>query len=404
MQPIIDTIWQNKEWIFSGIGISIIATLFWLFRRLFQPKESSTTSIEEQTVTHSNITGSENQPSDQSVIYQANSQTIYHGMTYKDVESIATRIFEASIQTYTHEARDEIERRSTELRDEFTKKMKGKSLPAKNMADPGMQYAFHQAQSQFVRTGDKDLLGLLVDLLIHRQQHANRSVEQIAIDAAIKEGANLTQSQFNILTLKFVLSRTIRLDLQNRDAFAEYVKGYIIPFLEPLQISVSTIEHLYSTRTVRSLGTSKFRSLPHIMFNRYPGLFSSGFTENEWKSAGITDANYKSLLIPCLNDKNKLQIAALTTAVAEERIRQLDPASTFKPQILRFLQNYKLNEDEIQKLFTDVDSKCQRLFNFWNNDALRSVDLTTTGIAIGYANLSRLHPNESAPLTIWISE
>jgi len=58
MQPALDYILRNKEWIFSGIGVLAVSAVFWLLRRLLTRKSQPTTQTDKKLGSSTAATGS----------------------------------------------------------------------------------------------------------------------------------------------------------------------------------------------------------------------------------------------------------------------------------------------------------------------------------------------------------
>ena len=123
---------------------------------------------------------------DGSTNLQGQSIVIHQGISYADAREIALDVYKANFIQLSQEAADLARQRATELTDDFLQKLKADNESAvASMSTPGMQAAIYEAQKQYAKTGDKNLEGLLVDILVERAATSERNIKQIVLDESL---------------------------------------------------------------------------------------------------------------------------------------------------------------------------------------------------------------------------
>ena len=103
----------------------------------------------------------------------------------------------------------------------------------------------------------------------------------------------------------------------------------------------------------------------------------------------------------CINDINKLQIAATTDEMLERRTRQfaLDDQSI---AAVKKLFSHVMDHAGIRDLIGRVAPQCMPIFEFWDETPAGRLDLTSVGIAIGSGRVEKAL-GEKFDLSIWIN-
>jgi hypothetical protein len=331
---------------------------------------------------------------------QGQSIIINQGISYLDAKNIAIDVFKANYLELSAKAADTAKLRAEELVDDFLNEVKERNPKAiQTMEDPGMQYAIFTAQKEYAKTGDKDLSDMLVDILVDRASQEERNLKQIVLDESLNVVPKLTSSQMDSLTIIFIIKYSRNSGINNLESFRNYLTSYIKPFTSILSKENSLYQHLEFTGCGSiSLGSANIQD---VFSKTYKGIFCKGFTKEQFESAIPEFEKFKTLIIPCLNDSEKLQIAALDEEVLEEKTKQLglsvDDINKLKP----FLNNYQFKGEELIKLIKGQGDFMNNLFEIWDNSPLKNMTLTSVGIAIATANLRR-KTGINVDLGIWI--
>lgn len=114
---------------------------------------------------------------------QGQSIMIHQGISYSDAKEIALDVYKANFLQLSQDAAELARARAEEITDNFLTKLKKENEAAViEMSKPGMQAALFEAQKQYAKTGDKNLEGLLVDILVERASTPERNIYQIVLD------------------------------------------------------------------------------------------------------------------------------------------------------------------------------------------------------------------------------
>ena len=146
---------------------------------------------------------------DGSTNLQGQSIIIHQGISYSDAKEIALDVYKSNFIQLSQSAGELAQKRAEEITDNFLTKLKEDNEDAINsMQDPSMQSALYEIQKQYVKTGDKDLEELLVDILVERASVTERNLHQIVLDESLTIASKLTLEQMDALTLNFIISQT----------------------------------------------------------------------------------------------------------------------------------------------------------------------------------------------------
>lgn len=123
------------------------------------------------------------QAGDSSTNLQGQSIVIHQGISYSDAKEIALDVYKSNFLQLSQDAAELARARAEEITDNFLTKLKDENEAAvTEMSQPGMQAALFEAQKQYAKTGDKNLEGLLVDILVERASTPERNIYQIVLD------------------------------------------------------------------------------------------------------------------------------------------------------------------------------------------------------------------------------
>jgi hypothetical protein len=331
---------------------------------------------------------------------QGQSIVINQGITYQDAKNIAIDVFKSNYLELSAKASDTARQRAEELVDDFLTEVKERNPNSLNsMEDPGMQYAIFTAQKEYAKTGDKDLSDMLVDILVDRAAQSERNLKQIVLDESLSTVPKLTLSQLDTLTIIFILKYSRNHDIGNLEQLKKYLEDYISPFTPLLSKEDSLYQHLeFAGCGSISMGSSQIES---TLLMTYKGFFCKGFTKEQLESLSIPSEKIKSLIVPCLQDLTKLQVAAIDEDILEKKAKAIglndDEINLLKP----FVNNYQMNAAEAKDFIMKQGDFISLLFDVWDNSPLQNMTLTSVGIAVATANLRR-KTGISVDLGIWI--
>jgi hypothetical protein len=190
----------------------------------------------------------------------------------------------------------------------------------------------------------------------------------------------------------------MRADLLNTDAFCNYVTKDLLPFAKLVSREASSYLHI-EAQSCGSIGMGHL-SIENIWQKNYGGLLGRGFTREQLETH-LPDGKKNALdpfLISCLNDSTKLQPDAISFDVFKEG---KDHVGLTEAEVQNVWNLFAGTIRDLPDLLRDKVPEIDLLFDIWNSTPLRQITLTSTGIAIGHANASRVVGFEGG-LDIWI--
>lgn len=338
----------------------------------------------------------EQQAGDKSTNLQAQNITVNQGISYQDAKEIATDVFKNNFLHLSQKALMTAEERAQELIVDFLEKINSEKPNAiSSVESPSMQHALFSAQKEYAKTGDKDLSEILVDLLVERSDKEERTLLQIVLDESIEVASKLTQPQFDVLTLVFILKYSMNHNLGNLEKFDDYIKTYIIPFCNNLTQENSCYQHLeYANCSSMLLGSK----LGEIFTNNYVGLFQKGSSKDELDQ--LFGDYSKDLVVNCLQNKELFQIKSLNLDQLEKQLSNIEIPQNIKNQISAKFKSNIFSVIEVENYVRKIDDRMDNFIKIWN-ETMSSVNLTSVGMALGRANFKR-KTGIYIDLSIWI--
>jgi hypothetical protein len=252
---------------------------------------------------------------DNSTNYQARTITINKsGLSYADVREIVLDVFKENFISLKSESAEIVRVRIESMVDKYLEQLRAKQPESlQNMIDPGMQYAFYNAQKDFARTGDDQLADILIDLLLDRVRITERNLKQILIDESLKVIPMLTGSQLDILSLVFLIKHISHPDIPDKEELSKVISSEIEPFIECLPDGRSSLfqhlEYAGCAELPKGLGFNGVTKIEEIYFENYKSLFSAEFQKEDM----ITFLNSVGSFMPEFMDKwNRTKIKVMT--------------------------------------------------------------------------------------------
>jgi hypothetical protein len=325
---------------------------------------------------------------DSSTNVQAGGNVTIMGITYSEVRQIADDLFKANFLMLQGEARNIAQQRAEELINEFLTALQTEKTVNIDIAkDPDMQHALFTAQRDYARSGNKDLAKLLVDILVERAKLGNDELKKIVLNEAIQVAPKLTKKQLNAISIRFLIASSRNPEINNLEKFNNYLTSQILPFCAELAKEHSDYQHIeYAGCGTVSIMHS---DIYNFLKGNYPGILSKGFDEEIIKQQQLNPMQYNKLVTRCLRNPAKFEISAINDeaidltgkncGLTENQIKQL-----------KDLQNANLlSKEEVERLLENMNPKFKELLQTWNNSGLGRLQLTTVGIALAHANITK---------------
>ena len=391
LKQIGEMIYSNVQWIFSGIGVAVISILggkaaVKKVKRKQKAKNQGVNISSDKDINSENIltqTAGENSKN-------LNVMGDYHeGLSYKDARHVALDVFKANSSVYTEIAKKTIDERVVNITDDiFT--MIYSELPdtVEKLVEPAVQDTLLKIQKEYAKNDDPALKERLIALLKNRLKADEKDMETIVLDEALEIVPKLTGIQLNILSLNLTVLRILHHEVTNRDTFFHMLTSKILLFYSNHMSKTMEYAHLQYLGCTGILSEgSTYKPIEEIFRNRYAGLFSRGFSREEfYEYMGIEIQEFQQLITTCQIDKEKYQFNAMNENVLKYSIAQ----SGKQEYEEKLLQYYKEHIMEVKEIKDDISSHVQgfeELADFWKKTSeFKSMNLTSVGIEIGLLN------------------
>jgi hypothetical protein len=332
---------------------------------------------------------------------QAGELTVIQGMTYLDVRQVALDVFKSNFYELAGKAINIASERAEQVTEDFLRKLQIENPDGFAKAqDPDFQCALYTVQKEYAKTGDEDLGGLLVDLLVDRSKQDQRDILQIVLNESLSVAPKLTHDQLACLAVTFLFKYTINHRVDSHVKLGDYFDKMLKPFLENLSKKQSCYQHLEFS----GCGSTSIASNPleNILGINYQGLFLKGFDKNEIEKKELSIGRDSRLFIPCLNDDQKIQVGLNSKEMLEKVMDKAGIPNEDKPKIIQLFNLGKMNDQEIKDKCIEIRPYMENVFDTWSDSQMQNLTLTSVGIAIGHANIKRL-VGEFSNLSIWIN-
>ena len=291
--------------------------------------------------------------------------------------------------------------RVEEITDQVLLKL-SKEYPAglNKAADPDFQYALLSVQKEYGKSGDEELGMLLVDLLVERSKENERNILQIVLNESLITAPKLTSQHLASLALIYLFKHTINHQINDHEKLGSYFDKHVQPFIRNVSHNEAAYQHLAFT----GCGSSGLASVDigEVIRQSYPGLFQRGLSEEEVQGIGFETYVKPPIFIRCINDPDKYQIRAISHEVLEKLLVQHSVSAKNKLTVINLFKSNLMSTEEIKEKIIDIRPYMADVLAWWAASNANSFSLTSVGIAIGHANLTR-HVGKFADLSSWIN-
>ncbi|MER7199802.1 MULTISPECIES: LPO_1073/Vpar_1526 family protein [unclassified Streptomyces] len=335
---------------------------------------------------------------DNSTNYQV-AGDLHAGLSYRDVKEIADDVFHQNYTRLATEAASTAEERAREVCDKFLKKLTEESPESlENARNPDFQRALFRVQEEVATTGDENLSDLLVDILVDRSKQSGGSFRQVVLNEALKTAPRLTSTQVSVLGAIF-MARYVNVSVNGIPQLYETLREFWLPLIKGLpQPSDANMGHIaYAGCGSISMGEVTFTQL---FLKRYPGLLTLGFEEEShpW----ISEFKKKGIVMPCLRDPTKMQVAAVSLTDLENKLSTQD-VGEHANELRGLLESNPISGEAIHAEIEAIDPEFTRFSEAWRNSAMKNFDLTSVGIAIAHAHCRKVLGSAMPSVDLWLS-
>ena len=338
---------------------------------------------------------------DDSFNIQAKSVNIQTGLTHSDVKGIALDVFKDNFAHLSVVAADKAKKRAEEITENFLNGLEKQNREALNQAqNPDFQYSLFTVQKEYAKSGDKNLGDLLVDILVERTKVDQRCLLQIVLNESLAVAPKLTTSQLCALSIIFSLKYTRYSRMNSLDILKQHIEHRLAPFVKDLPKSQASYQHLeFAGCGNISIASS---NITNILKQKYPGVFTKGFSREQFGSEIKQISGSEKLLIPCLRDNSLFQFHATDFEVLKNEAKKNGITKTEYLKLKAFWKKYLLRNEELKKELINKNENMAIIYDVWENTPMKSMSLTSVGIAIAHA-YTRSKTGDSEDLSIWIN-
>lgn len=322
----------------------------------------------------------EQSASDGGIATQAGRDIVINmGISYTEARNIAEDVFKNNFYKLSEVAANEVDRRINYITDKIIKEFQESNPEGINkFKDPGFQVSLYEVQKSYAKTGDMNLADMLINMLIERSKHDERSYLQIVMDEAIAVVPKLTKDHLNIMTNIFTLW-TLRSDyIYTCEDLVQFIKRMVEPFLFENR-------HSYFSYLVY-LGciTNNFFSedIKNIFFKKYQGLFQI--------CSDIKDINMfidSDLFISCGN--NKYKIDAINHKILESKMCKSNIGEKDKKFLHDLFDKNFMDIKDIKNICMSLDPSIEKIYYLWEKTQICSFSLSPVGSAIAFTNFKK---------------
>jgi hypothetical protein len=340
----------------------------------------------------------------QSIAIQSGGDTIItQGITARDMREIFGNLA-TLIPVFTAIAREIANERLGDLEQRLIERFSDPNRAnAEAFKDPDFQYLLTRVQQAYARSGDEAVRDILIDLIASRSKETTRTRLSLTLNDAVEKATVLTKNEFAELSLCYLIRHTVS-SPPTLAAFGRHLSQLVVPLLPDISRNQASYQYIQaqSCGAIDALGEC---GLIWAFRNNYCGILSEG-TERSYLvgvfgEERVAEMEKTQLIIPCVNNRAKLQLNAPNRNWFDgiDEVRRL-PKSEQDRIWSTFDSSVWSGETLIEKVET-VFPEIRTLYDLWEQTPLKRLSLTTIGIAVGHANLSRVAPFGS-PLSTWI--
>lgn len=147
----------------------------------------------------------------------------YVGMTPEQAAKQTIDLFMENFPKLQALAKDTAKQRATELCNEILKKLENKQVrDFTSFTQPDVQFVLYEAQKNYARFGEKEVMNILTDLVVNRIQNDDKGHFKRIVDNAIIVACELSSIQLDCLSALFILTRVYSPDITTIEKLKEF--------------------------------------------------------------------------------------------------------------------------------------------------------------------------------------
>lgn len=328
---------------------------------------------------------------------QAEKVEIYGGLNEQQVRDLVKVEVQELYITLTGKALEEANNRVRALENKFIQIIKKHPERIAQLNDTEVLCCLRGAQKGFAVHGNKNIKNLddqLILLLLERMGCNNNSLKNLILQQSIEKVSLLTQEQLDLLTLIFLLYRTIVLTADINE-FKSFLNNTVKPFLPEKSNYELALSHLQYLGCLNKTALGSAVNPSEKLKKEHSIFFMKGFELDSFPN-DIRDI--PNILLGCFNNKDLYQINVINKQKLEEKFKNHE----FYNRLISLHDSKIMNKDEARDFLISLCKDLEGLFNKWDKSYLKScADLTSVGRCLA---LSNLHKNgfRNFDFDVWI--
>lgn len=396
LKEIIKWIVNNKEWLFSGLGIIILGGVV---KKFFFKNEP--TLIHKQNV------------SENGMAVQAGRDVII-GIDEKRAREINAESLAIAKKDFSYEAEQKVADRVQKLEDRVMPRLYRIEGALQNFADPSFQVFLTKANKAAACTDRESDYDLLSELLIHRIEKKDSRKDQIGLNKAVEIVDQITDEALNGLTVFFAIehynpiANTLEFGLSILDNLYKKMP------LSNLPTDNRWLEELDILDAVRLSPLGKLKKLEEYWAKKYSGFVAVGIKKEGDNWSEVTDMLEKCglsqnslvdnilldeyALLPVIQKQNIDCLSQNLISIVDSSVTQIPITEDQKQTLHKIYSMYdksgdlqnKVKNAFIKKLDSYESIKTVRT---WWNSIPQAINVTSVGRVLAHVNAKRCDPS-----------
>lgn len=275
-------------------------------------------------------------------------------------------------------------------------KRKLDSNKIERLSDPDIQAGLTESIMEAGRKNDKELHDHLSRLVIERIKNDDNDLKKIFYNEAIKTIGKLTINQLKIITTCLLLRYVTQDHLTSLEGFDEYVKKFILPFLD-FKATFADFQHIEYAACGSSMGVGSWSFIPQIK-NGYPQFRHYKISSEDAANLNLPNKIQNDLFE--LNQESSLEFKFKERKALDEYLATQSLDNRAKIQE-KFEDSRKVGDDNWTE-FIDKSESIQKALKAIENTRITSLSLTSIGFIIAIMYYEKV-TGDTISLEGWIS-
>lgn len=264
------------------------------------------------------------------------------------------------------------------------------------LSDPDVQAVLTESIMEAGRKNDKELHEHLSRLMIERIQVDDNNLKRIVYNESIKTIGKLTINQLKIITSCLLLRYATQNTLTSLEAFEEYVKKFLFPFLDFKDMFVD-FQHIEYTGCGSIIGVGSWDLMKKIK-DAYPQFRHYVISSEDVANLNLPNQVQSDLFE--LNQESYLEFKLKERKLLDDYLAGQSIENKAKIQ-----EKFSDSEREGDKNWTEFVNKSeaiQKALNAVQKTGIKSLNLTSVGTIIGTMYYEKI-TGDTISLEGWIS-